>query len=247
MSIKFSRWKDYLYGDTNVLVNKKNIHDKNILIQAEKDYVALRMLELIQNPIKGEFDFKHLSAIHHHLFQDMYEWAGEIRSCNMFKNGVDKDGKTINGMYFCLVEQIEGYLTSIFDQLRRENYFLDYDLDTKIVKLAALYNDLNAVHPFREGNGRAQREFVEALAKINGIDLDITKIKPNVLIQAAIEGFYRSNDMLEELFRQNMTVITPQEQIEYIKKICTPELAEKLIKRLLNPENGEIRGIKHGI
>jgi cell filamentation protein len=241
MSVKFSRWKDYLYEDSSVLVNKKNIHDKNVLLSAEKDYVALRMLELLNNPIKGEFDFKHLSAIHYHLFQDLYEWAGEIRACNMYKNGVYPDGRKMHGMYFCLVEQIEGYLTFIFEQLKRENYFLDYDYDTKIVKLAALYNDLNAVHPFREGNGRAQREFVESLAKINGIDLDITKIKPIMLINAAIEGFYRSNDMLEELFRQNATQMTTEEQIECIKKICTPELAERLIQRLLNPKNGEVK------
>ncbi len=241
MSVKFSRWKDYVYGDTNVLVNKKNIRDKNVLLAAEKDYVALRMLELLKNPIKGEFDFKHLSAIHYHLFQDLYEWAGEIRACNMFKNGIYPDGREMHGMYFCLVEQIEGYLTSIFEQLRRENYFLDYDYDTKIVKLAALYNDLNAAHPFREGNGRAQREFVESFAKINGIDLDITKIKPMVLIYAAIEGFYRSNDMLEELFKQNSTQMTTEEQIENIKRHCTPELAEKLIKRLLTPKDGEVK------
>lgn len=229
---EFKNWKDYYYPGTTVLVNRKNIHSQLVLDSAEKDFVALRMLELIKHPIKGSFDFKHLKNIHHYLFQDIYDWAGEVRRCEMSRDSVREDGSLFAGTCFCFYQNIDAFANDIFGKLEKENYFLDYDNDTKIDKLAQLYGDINAMHAFREGNGRAQREFVETLAEINGLDLDITKIDKEKLRKAAFVSFYSNNELLKMLFSDNIREVDFDTQIEYIKSNCEPFLAERIIKSL---------------
>lgn len=68
--------KIYCYENTDVLKNKMDIHDKNVLFGAECDYSMTRLWQLMENPINGKFDFEHLKSIHKHIFQDIYEWAG---------------------------------------------------------------------------------------------------------------------------------------------------------------------------
>ena len=69
----------YCYTNTNVLINKLNITDSELLFMAEEKYTLLRLHELQKKPIKGSFDFEHLKAIHKYIFQDLYEWAGQVR------------------------------------------------------------------------------------------------------------------------------------------------------------------------
>ena len=69
---------DYVYPGTTVLRNKAGIQDQAALDAFEADATAVRMLELLEQPIPGTYDFAHLCAMHRHLFQDVYEWAGEL-------------------------------------------------------------------------------------------------------------------------------------------------------------------------
>ncbi|MDP3653532.1 MAG: Fic family protein [Rhodoferax sp.] len=73
----------YAYPGTEVLRNKADIRDQIALDAFEADATAVRMLELIDNPVQGVFDFQHLCAIHRHLFQDVYHWAGEMRTVDI--------------------------------------------------------------------------------------------------------------------------------------------------------------------
>lgn len=68
----------YCYSDSEVLINELNIRDKDDLFKAEKELTLIRLKELQQNPIKGEYNFKHLKEIHRYIFQDIYEWAGRM-------------------------------------------------------------------------------------------------------------------------------------------------------------------------
>lgn len=184
--------KVYCYPETNVLKNKLDIMDGEFLKNVERRLVSLRLDELIDRPIKGQFDFNHLKKIHKYLFQDVYEWAGETRTCALAKEAM-----------FCLPQYIDNFADDIFNKLKRENYYLDYEYDKKIVSLANLFGDINALHPFREGNGRAQREFIVQLAKLNGIYLDLFNITSTEMIDASFASVNGNNKELTEMFFNN--------------------------------------------
>ena len=93
----------YCYPDSSVLRNKLNIHNKEQLLAAEIKLAAIRLYQLQEQPVHGNFDFNHLCRIHEHIFQDLYDWAGEIRTVNIAKTNM-----------FCLVQHIQAYAQTIF-------------------------------------------------------------------------------------------------------------------------------------
>lgn len=207
----------YCYPNTDILINKLNIKDDNVLYDMERKLVSLRTDELIDNPIKGNFDFKRLKQIHNFLFQDVYSWAGKPRTCAIAKKDL-----------FCLPEYIDSYANDVFGKLEQEKYFIKYDVDTTLNKLVDLFSDINALHPFREGNGRSQREFIEELAKINGINLDLTQIEKMDMIIASHEAINGHNEKLHDMFFANANEITKEEQLNYINLYCNKKLESKL-------------------
>ena len=66
----------YCYQNSDVLKNKLDIRDKRLLLQAEIEYTTIQLMDLQRHPIDGNFDFNHLCSIHKHIFQDLYDWAG---------------------------------------------------------------------------------------------------------------------------------------------------------------------------
>ena len=93
------------------------------LYNAEMEHVSLRIYELNEKPLKGNFDFKYLKNIHKYLFQDVYKWAGEIRNCNIAKQDL-----------FCLAKHIESFGNEVFDKLKKENYFVGVKSEMSKVK-----------------------------------------------------------------------------------------------------------------
>ena len=216
---------------TNVLRNKYDLRYDFLLEEVERRLTSLRLLEIYTDkPIKGNFDFKHLQDIHKYIFQDLYDWAGQTRNCNIEKEN----------SLFCDFQNINSYAKDIFIKLQRNKYFIDLPDEDKIVKLADLFSDINALHPFREGNGRTQREFVEDLARVNGLDIKITSISPDKMIKASIYGCYGINDLLYELFKEQTNNLSIDEQLYNIDKYCTPELAKKL-KNILEQNKSKSR------
>lgn len=131
----------YCYGGTDVLINKLGIHDAETLAAAEKKLTGLRILELMQNPIEGIFDLQHLCDIHRHIFQDLYAWAGRLRDVDIAK-----------GNLFCKAEYLDTECSRIFSALSRERLF-GVGTTQKAVKILAYYfSEINALHPFRDGN-----------------------------------------------------------------------------------------------
>ena len=170
-------------------------------------------------PLKGNFDFKYLKDIHKYLFQDVYRWAGDIRNCNIAKQDL-----------FCLDEHIESFGNDVFNKLKQEKYFVNYDNDTKLDKLVELFADINALHPFREGNGRSQRLFIESLAKINGIYLDLTNVSKMDMIIASHESINGDYIKLKEMFKNNSHVLSEEERLKYVDTYCSNEL-KKVIEK----------------
>ena len=152
----------YCYPDSDVLINMLNIKDKDELFETEVELTSLRVKELQRKPIKGKFDFKHLKAIHQYIFQDVYEWAGKERTVEIGK-----------GNLFCTVVCIQDYARSVFGKYFPQCQANKDNFDDFVRVLAENYGDLNALHPFREGNGRAQREFARLVCLECGYDFDL--------------------------------------------------------------------------
>ncbi len=185
----------YCYPSSNVLKNKLNIIDAELLEEAERRITSLRTTEAMKKGIRGKFDFNHLKRIHKFLFGDIYDWAGKIRLVNISK-----------GNQFCRTEFIEQQMQEIFKKLQRDNYLQDVTSQCELSKRLAYYlSEINAIHPFREGNGRCQRMFIQLLSNSLGYQLDFMKITDEEMLEASIRSFDLEYGMLEELINRALT------------------------------------------
>lgn len=85
------------------------------------------------------------------------------------------------------------------------------------------------LHAFREGNGRSQRIFIESLAKINGIYLDLTNVSKMEMIVASHESINGDYKKLKNMFKNNSHILREEERLEYVNVYCLKE-----VKQLLN-------------
>ncbi len=183
----------YVYPGTTVLKNIPGIRNQEILDRFEADRVGQRSLELIERPLSGLFDIEHLQGIHRYLFQDVYEWAGDFRTVDIAKGN----------SYFAHVPYIESTLKGLFGELSEERHLRGLNQERFASRLAQILGTLNAVHAFREGNGRAQREFVRVLAYKNSYWIDWSKVSREELYQASDASFMRGdNTFFEKLLRR---------------------------------------------
>lgn len=181
----------YCYPGTDVLVNKLGIQDYEKLQVIERKLTMLRILDLIDKPIKGNFDFKHLCSIHYYIFQDVYDWAGKVRTVDIAK-----------GNRFCNVMFIETQAKEIFESLRKELFLEGLNQQELARRLTYYFSEINALHPFREGNGRSQREFIRSLALKNGYVLNFSNISAEEMLKASQESFLCKYQAMEEIFEQ---------------------------------------------
>ena len=179
MNTKYSNSDHYIDANSGVLKNKFGITDAELLGKQEADYAATRSYELAQNPLSGNFDLTHLKAIHRKLFGDLYVWAGEIRDIDISKGG----------NFFAHHTHIETAAHLLFKKLADEDYLSTLDAEEFSDRAAYYLGEINALHPFREGNGRVQREFINHLAYRNGWRIDWSHITQAEMIQGSIESF----------------------------------------------------------
>lgn len=185
----------YCYPGTDVLINKLGIKNNKDLLESEGMLSGFRLAHLLRKPIIHEgFDLKHLQKIHKFIFQDVYTWAGEIRIVDINK-----------GNYFCRHKYIEEEAKRIFGEIKRENYLKGLDKEDFSDRLAYYSGEINALHPFREGNGRATREFIRCLAYNAGYTIDFSKIDVKKLFNAFVKSFSSGHKDLKELFKENIT------------------------------------------
>lgn len=208
------------YIDENgVLINKKGIKDESELDKVERASSYMKALYLDQNPIKGKFDLKHLQAIHKKLFEDIYPFAGKIR------DGYLQKGQQDFTMGYRIVPQAE----KLFTQLKNEQ-FLKKTEPAKIAgRLAYYMGEINAIHPFREGNGRAQRIFISQLAKEAGFELTFSKSTQEEMINASIQAHRCDYKGLESIIEKGLTPLSLNSEKEYkIDFSFNKEESEKL-------------------
>lgn len=168
----------YCYSDSPVLVNRLGIKDSDELENAERQLSRIAAAKIqFQLP---PYDFAYLCRIHTILFEAVYEWAGELRMIDISK------GQT----RFCHVPHIEREANRLFKQLADEAYLAGLDYEPFISRLAEYYCELNMVHPFREGNGRAQRVLFEHVAIHAGYPIDYSSISATEWVEANIAGVH---------------------------------------------------------
>jgi cell filamentation protein len=194
---KYSNHDRYLDPATGVLLNKLGITDAAELELQEAQYAASRSCELVENPVSGAFDLAHLQAIHKALFSDVYEWAGELRTIDIAK------GQS----YFAHHAHIEHAAQSIFSDLAAENCLAGSDREQFSERAAYYLGEINALHPFREGNGRAQREFINHLAYNNDYCIEWKNITREEMVQASIESFKGNPSQFAAFIHHNLCEI----------------------------------------
>lgn len=182
------------YEGTTCLINKFNITDEKILSSLEADITFAKASALENNPICKTFDFEHYKAIHKYLFEELYDWAGQIRTINISKKGTE----------FVSAKEIEAIANNCFDRLKRENYFRDLPIEQFIDCITEFYCTTNILHPFREGNGRTQRIFIAQLIHFCGYDFDFSDINSDELMIATIQSANGVSEFLKDLFRKNI-------------------------------------------
>ncbi len=175
----------YFYSDENyVLNNELGLNDIASLNKAERMLTTIRIARLRKKRYKV-FSFKTLKDIHKELFKGIYLWAGKVRDINIAK------GNTV----FCIVENIEIMAEDIFNRLTEKNYLKNLRKEIFCREVSELFGDLNMLHPFREGNGRTEREFIYQLAKNAGYELDLTKLNKDEYMKAAILSVVDCSEM----------------------------------------------------
>lgn len=174
----------YVYPGTNVLKNRKGFTNAEQLARFEANQVTRRVLELLRTPVAGKLDAAHLRAIHHYIFQDVYDWAGKFRTVNIARSGE---------YYFAFWDRMEGALGDALGKLARERFLAGLEREAFCGRAAFYLGEINAIHPFRDGNGRTQREFLRVMAVRNGFALDWSRVTRDQM-SAASQLSFRKGD-----------------------------------------------------
>jgi cell filamentation protein len=205
---EFERVNAYCYPDSSVLRNKFDIQDSDLLYAAEREFVSLKLAYIKVNPVQGRFDLKHLCAIHRYLFCDIYDWAGEFRTVNIAK-----------GNQFCNYEVLEIYAGSLFGKLKAEKYLANVPAEAISDRLTYYLSEINVLHPFREGNGRTQRAFIEYLAQSAGWHVDFSDVTDSEMIEASAAAFAMEYDLMTAMFKRITTSISAEEKRDFRVKL----------------------------
>lgn len=166
----------YSYKGTDTLKNKLGLRDPALLESFESEMTILRANEPLPD---GRYDVRHYKRIHHHIFQDVYTWAGKYRTVRTSKGGNP----------FCFPEHIKSEMLKLFEQLRNGPCSSAKDSGQFVAAVANFLAELNAIHPFREGNGRSQLAFVHLLGEKAGFLFDFSRIQRDTFLPAMIASY----------------------------------------------------------
>ena len=158
----------YLYEDSTILKNKLDIRTQEELDDAEADYVVYRLKDLALNPMPGNYGTEHFLKMHHFIFQDLYEWAGEPRIIAIFKEEDVLGGMSVEySDPFDVVRDIHSVLADM-----RQKPWKDMDRTEASKEFCDSLARLWKIHPFREGNTRTTITFCCQFADEMGLKIN---------------------------------------------------------------------------
>lgn len=182
----------YVYPGTSCLRNRAGIRDARTLARLEAEQRSIVIAQIERTRLPGRYDLEHLRAFHRRIFGDIYEWAGELRSV-----AIAKDDSV-----FALPEHIDSYLAGVLGALAGKGYLRGLARAAFLDRITHYHAELNAAHPFREGNGRAQRAFLGQLARDAGYTLAWRRLDRDRNIEAARASHRGENSPLHELLEE---------------------------------------------
>ena len=186
---------DNCYEGTTCLINKLGIKDDKKLAEIEAQITFAKAVMLEATPIEGNFDFEHFKKIHEFLLCDIYDWAGQIRTVDISKKRTK----------FLTADSIEKIAPQCFSKIAN-GYLDDLSFEDFATRIAGFYNDVNHIHPFREGNGRVQRIYFTQLIRHYGYDINFSEVDTDELMIATIQASQGVMDFLIEFFKNSITV-----------------------------------------
>lgn len=204
----------YCYPGTDILKNKMDYKDQDLLKSVETIMTGVRIMELQKKPITGSFDLKHLQKIHKYMFQDVYPFAGKLREENIAKGAFQ----------FAHVSFLKEQATELFKQLKNENTLKGLKIDEFSNKAAHYMAEINVLHPFREGNGRTQREFIRCLAVSNGYSLEWERVRKEDVFNASVKSVLDPTD-LSKIIKNTITNHEPDPKISKVFNIQKPGIS----------------------
>ena len=166
----------YCYRGTGVLKNKAGLRNQADLDRFEAVMTAQRFEEPLPS---GHLTVAHFKAVHRHIFQDVYPWAGRFRTVRMRKGFSP----------FCYPEHIPREMMRLFVRLKSLGHLTGLEVSAFATGAASFLATLNAIHPFRDGNGRAQAAFLLLLASRARHPLDMSRFEPEAFRAAMIASF----------------------------------------------------------
>lgn len=179
----------YTYPGSTVLVNKQNITNIEEAYRNEHLFVTRRLADLRLEPIQV-YSMSNILAIHNYLFQDVYTWAGQYRKVNISKSG----NPFMPIQSFSTAETHMNHLIHSYHQAANSK-------DEIIIHLSEILDNLNYFHPFREGNGRTQREVIRSLALSKGYSAQIRVEQDDEVYNLYMDGTVHEDlEKLKELF-----------------------------------------------
>lgn len=191
MRDKYGTGQDaYCYPGSDTLRNRLGITDPDWLEQAEREISALeaQSVEFREPP----YDLPYLQMLHRQLFGELYDWAGKIRTIDISKQQTR----------FCTASRIVPEAEKIFFGLSRQHYWVGLTRTELVAEAARTYADLNMIHPFREGNGRAQRILFEHMIVNCGYAIGWDSITREEWLAANIAGVYCDYGPMTALFER---------------------------------------------
>lgn len=197
MNRYYNEYKDdgdikYCYPGTQVLVNKFGIHDRQQLNTIERE-ISIVKAAVLTKRITGDFSLEYLKSIHRYLFEDIYDWAGQIRTVDIAKGNI-----------FCLVPFIESGFADLHEKLKKDRFLKgESDIEYVSKKISYYLSELNVLHPFREGNGRTQRIYCQQLCMNTGaFYLDFSMAQENEMLEASVDSFLCKYEKMDFLIRR---------------------------------------------
>ncbi len=158
----------YLWDDSSILKNKLNIHEQELLEQAEADYVVFRLKEITLNPLVGDYHTAHFLKMHEYIFQDLYDWAGSPRVISIFKEEDVLGGLSIE---YSDPFDISNDLHNVLSEMRTKKWE-SMDVKNLSVEFCDSLAKLWKIHPFREGNTRTTITFACQFIEHLGIKIN---------------------------------------------------------------------------
>lgn len=182
----------YVYPGSSCLRNRLAIRDPDALTRLEADQTAIILAQLGRERLVGRYDLVHLRAFHRRIFGDIYAWAGELRTVSIAKER----------SLFALPEHIESYLRRVLSELAGEQFLRGLSREEFVDRVTHYHAELNAVHPFREGNGRTQRAFLGQLALDAGYHIAWARLDAERNLEASRASLQGDNRLLQAMLNE---------------------------------------------